>query len=584
MKRLKKFFTFILCALICLNIIGCVGAGSGSEDYEDETDADISSITIFKNDWAAFNNARTQNSPIYSKLKSAINCDIIAESGAGETWEQQLKLRQSDMDLPDLFLTEGPGSPSFFESLIGERDIIAISDWVNEDTKNDYPNLYDYLKQFEYMKKNISYSEGKMWFIPSKWENEKSLYIRQDWIDNLNEKLDEVLVSEGVISSTSEMTAELREQWQFGEPKDLIDFYRMSRAFTLYDPDNNGANDTYGYMSEANKDMDSWLYISFGTGWEQFVYDEATDSYVMSDITEEAMHATNYLNRLMAEGYMSTDSITADNGTKQSRFMQGKVGMVYAHNWLNVFVSGIMDIDKCTLEEATAKILMCDPPAGRDGAWGGAGDTGYWQGFCINARMSSARIRKCLKLYEYLCSEEGISLMQYGVKDEHYTEDEQGKKTSLLDANEQGINYGIQVYDTASMLYALTWWTSAYNATTQTNAEIIINRQQRSAANTYKSDYPDLQTEAVMEYYEGCVDYFETNMANMVLDNKKIYHSLNNWTYDAKTFGWDQIYNVSTNFKSAWNTFVKKYKNDYNGATMFESYNDYISSGKAQKV
>ena len=174
--------------------------------------------------------------------------------------------------------------------------------------------------------------------------------------------------------------------------------------------------------------------------------------------------------------------------------------------------------------------------------------------------------------------------MQYGVKDEHYTEDEQGKKTSLLDANEQGINYGIQVYDTASMLYPLTWWTSAYNATTQTNAEIIINRQQRSAANTYKSDYPDLQTEAVMEYYEGCVDYFETNMANMVLDNKKIYHSLNNWTYDAKTFGWDQIYNVSTNFKSAWNTFVKKYKNDYNGATMFESYNDYISSGKAQKV
>src|SRR5690606_13415709 len=115
MKKIQRILIFCLCALMTFSFIGCGG-------YEDETDADITSITIFKNDWASFNNARTQNSPIYSKLKSVIGCDIIAESGSSETWEQQLKLRQVDQDLPDIFLTEGPNSPTFFESLIAEED------------------------------------------------------------------------------------------------------------------------------------------------------------------------------------------------------------------------------------------------------------------------------------------------------------------------------------------------------------------------------------------------------------------------------------------------------------------------------
>lgn len=581
MKNLKKLLIMLLCGVFAFSIFAGCG---GQEDYDNETDADVTSITIFKNDWAGFNNARNQNSPIYSKIKEALGIDIIAESGANETWEQQLKLRQVDRDLPDIFLTEGPESPSFFESLIEEGDIIAISDWVNESTKDEYPNLYEYLKTFEYMKKNISYAKGKLWFIPSRWENEKSLYVRQDWIDNLNAKLDQILVAEGIVSSPSQITDAIREQYRFGAPKTLIDFYRLARAFTIYDPDNNGQNDTYGYMSEANKDMDSWVYIAFGTGWEQFVYDEASNQYVMSDITDEAMYATNFLNRLMAEGYMASDSITADNGTKQSRFMQGKVGMVYAHNWLNVFVSGIMDVEKCSLEEATAKILMCDPPAGRDGHWGGAGQNGYWQGFCINARMSKARIRKCLKLYDYLLSEEALSMMRYGVKDVHYSEDDQGNKVSLLEVNEQGIRHTIQSYDSASLLYALTWWTTHYYSTTQTNADIIVPRMERSAQHMFRVDYPDLQTPEVVEYFEACKDYFETNMANMVLDNKKIYNSLNDWTYDAKTFGWEQIYTVSNNFRSAWKTFVRKYKEDYGGNEMFASYNKYIKDGKAVKV
>ena len=56
--------------------------------------------------------------------------------------------------------------------------------------REKYPNIYKHMQEFDYMRSNVSYARGKTWFIPSSWHNEKSLYVRQDWIDNLNNKPD----------------------------------------------------------------------------------------------------------------------------------------------------------------------------------------------------------------------------------------------------------------------------------------------------------------------------------------------------------------------------------------------------------
>ena len=579
-KLFKAAASALLCACLCLPFAAC-GRGGGGFD-ENENPEDVTSITVFKNDWASFNTAREANSPVYAAVKEAVGVDIVAESGSGETWQTQLMLRQTDGDLPEIFLTNGPQSPEFFESLIAEGDIIAISDYVNESTKDTYPNLYEHMQQFDYMKNNISYAEGKTWFIPTTWENEKSLYVRQDWIDNLNDKLASILVSDGIISSESEMTDDLYEKWKFTLPTNLVEFYRLARAFTIYDPDGNGQNDTTGYFSESNKDMDSWVYIAFGTGWNNWVYDEEEGGYVPAELTDESMYATAFLNKLMADGYMSKDSITADNSAKQDRFMQGKVGMIYAQNWLNTFVSGLMDVYNCTIEEATAKVAMIAPPAGRDGSFGGAGQNGYWQGYCINGRMSEARIEKCLKLFDYLYSDEGIELILYGVEGVHYTEDAEGNKTTLLEANEKGFYPNIQSVDTATQLYGLVYWTGHYGVETVTNGDLSAEAMERSAACLYREDYPDLQTDAMIDYREGAYDYFWTTISNIENDSNDMFAA--DWTYDAKTFGWDQLYTVSSNLQGKWRSFVKEYKEDYSGQDMIDEYNEYVTSGKAQKV
>lgn len=558
-----------------------VDVGSDGGSYTDVEDENVTEITVFKNDWASFNTARQSNSPIYQRLKEEIGCDIVAMNSSSSTWQQQLTLLQADQDLPDIFLTEGPQAPDFFSRLIDNGDIIAISDWVTEET---YPNIYRYMQQFSYMRSNISYAQGKSWFIPSSWHNEKSLYVRQDWIDNLNAKLGEILVAEGVISSQSELTDEVRAQWEYKAPETLLDFYRLARAFTIYDPDNDGQDDTTGYMSESNKDFDAWIYTAFGTGWDQFVLDEETGEYTRSDITDGAMYATAFITRMISDGYMSQDSLTADNGTKQDRFTQGRVGMIYAHNWLNNFVSGIMAVDGCSLEEVTAKITMCDPPAGRDGDWNGAGAEGYWQGFCINAKNSNSRIRKCLELYDFLLSDEGYTLLQYGVEGVHYTEEADGTKTNLLTVNSEGFYQTIVVEDPASMLYALVDWTMHYRVTNCTNADIICARQERSEAHSYFSDYPSLWTEASIDYLSECTDYFLETIAVLESNERNLYWNPSTWTYDAATFDWDDLYIVSRTFENKWKTFVSEYLEDYGGQDILTEYNAYIAGGHAVKA
>lgn len=154
---LKKILLILTCAVFVFSA-ACVkkpsnggawtsGDPTGKDDgnsWSDVNDEEVESITVFKNDWDAFNQARKTKSPVYTKLKEAVGVDIIGQNSSGDGWQTALALRQSDGTLPDIFLTNGPSDPDFFQKLLKNNDILPISDWVDEE---HYPNLYNYLKQ-----------------------------------------------------------------------------------------------------------------------------------------------------------------------------------------------------------------------------------------------------------------------------------------------------------------------------------------------------------------------------------------------------------------------------------------------------
>lgn len=593
MKHLKKILALSACAVLAITgFAGCNGDGGrgnwdGTVDtskdgsaYDAAEDENVKSISIFKNDWDQINTAIKGNSPIYTKIKDKIGVELECMNTGGSQFEAQLSIMQAEGDLPDIFLTNGPDNVEFFDRLIRNGDVLPITDWVNEE---HYPNIYNHLKKYEYLRYNLTYGQGKAWFIPSTWHNEKSLYVRQDWVDNLNKKLDDCLVKEGVVASASEITPAIREEWQYKAPTNLLEFYRLARAFTLYDPDGNGQNDTCGYISESNKDMDAWVYAAFGASWNEFMLNEDTGEYIHGDVSDNAKYATQFVTRLITEGYMSVDSLNGDNGGKQDKFSAGSAGMMYAHNWLNVIVSNILSVNKgLTVEEATAKVTLVAPPVGKDGTFYTKISGGFWQGFCINANASKSRIRKCLELYDYLLSDEGYDILQYGIEGEHYTV-ENDKRVSTLEVGTDGIIKGLQSCDTASMLYALVDWTMHYRITNGTNSDIIYPRQMESEALFEPADYPWLQTTAIVEKLDSCHDLFLEEISVLEKNEGSRYYKAQDSNYNPKTFGWDDLYKTTTNFDKHWKTFVDRYMSA-GGTAMFKEYNDYIASGKALKV
>lgn len=549
--------------------------------------ADIDEITMFHNDWDQFNNGAAANSPVYRKLKQVAGCDLVARSTAYETYYTQLDFQRLNQKLDEMFCIEGPSSPELYRGLIRDEEIIPISYYVNESTKDKYPNLYNYLKDYEYMKKNVSYAKGEIWFIPSRLLNDKSLYVRRDWVRNLNNKIDDILVADGVVSNAGQITDELRAEYRFSEegPKDLGEFYRLARAFTLYDPDGNGQKDTYGYVTEENRDMDSWLHVAFDNPWKMWV-DNGDGVYRNTATSEGSMLATSFLNKLISEGY-TTKEIGAKGFTdKQSDFESGKAGMMYAHNWYNVISADmIASRQASSIEDARDRILICDPPAGKNGLFGGQGDKTYYRGWCIKEGMSVERREICLRLMDFMYSQEGLELVNWGVQGEHWEWEDDivgGNRITMLEKDSGGFNQSLRWTDYAGFAYYLSYEPEEAFALL-TNGDILVDRYRKSAATMILSDYPDLYTSAMIDYQAGAYDFFDEEVIKMVVKSELAA----NWTFDAKTWKTDwktKLYSVSPNMQSAWNSFVNDYNGVYKGTLMQEEYNQAIASGNMTKL
>ncbi|HBF86197.1 MAG TPA: hypothetical protein DDW54_00800 [Clostridiales bacterium] len=588
-KPFIKTASLMLAAAFPFAASGCgqnSGNGSSFEPkiwHEDSVDE----IVMFCNDWEQFNGGAAVNSPVYKELRKKTgltNTKLTAKSTSLENYYTLLDLQRVEGELCEMFIVDGPKSPEFFNNLIRDQEIIPISYYVNENTKDQYPNLYKYLKQFEYMKSNVSYANGELWFIPRKWSNDKSLYVRRDWIKNLNKKIDTILVSDGVVKSASEITDDLREQYKFSEegPKNLAEFYALARAFTLYDPDNNGKNDTFGYVTEENRDMDSWIHVAYDSPWKMWVADES-GTYKNTATSEGAMLATSLLNKMISEGYVSQEVGVKTVSAKHDDFVTNKAGMMYTHNWYNVICADMMQSIKVTMEKARENILCIDPPAGKNGTFGGQGDIRYYRGWCIKNGMSVERLNACLKLLEFLYSPEGVELVTYGVYREHWewADAERTQKVTLCKPDRQGIVQELRWTDSAAFISYLTYITPESRALL-TNGDILVERDKACEKTMILSDYPDLYTQSMMKNQSGAYGFFDETVMNMLI-NKGLKA---NWTYDAKTWktdGMTKLYTVSSAMQSAWDDYVSAYYRTYKGAEMESEYNQAVKSGNYVK-
>lgn len=575
MSKLKKLLTTVLCMILFLSVLSACGG-----------DSDNNTLTIFYSDLAGINTAIRQKTDVYKKYMEDCGVEFKALTTGGGDSEAQLQKMFNVGELPDVFIHRTAELPKFYYKLIKDGAILAVSDYVSETT---YPNIYKQISKHDYLTSNIDFTNGKHYAIPTEFMQEHTLFVRQDWIDALNkpEKLDDILVDEGYVSSKNEITSVLREQYKFTQPQDLIGFYRLARAFTKYDPDGNGNDDTYGYTSTSDMYSDNWLYVA-GGGYRIMQDYEGDGTYSFSGTSDENKYIVGFINRLLKEGFMDPSWISDKTAEKTAKFGQSKVGMIESQMTMNTFVGYFRNLLNCTNEEAAEKIAMVTPPKGRPVSYkdengetktkqmyGIQGHPNFWTSISFSSSMSEQKRNQAFKMIDYLLTDKGKDLINLGVEGVHYEKAENGELTSLMGKDENGMNKDIFSIDNFSGMRIFNSMTRFYYSPFQSNSKKIIDAMENAKSYNRYADYYMLTTPKFTEYWDGLCDKMITEFAAMER-NETLYNAGAHQNQKMSDIDWNSLVIYSDDFTDAWASYVLLLDSSYKGNDIKKEYNEYI--------
>lgn len=585
-KKLKKIFSITAACLVGVTAFcGCGSSPSTGEGgrviYPGGEGMDDNKLTIFRWNFAGVNSARKSNSDIYKKLKEVAGMNLYASTAGAGDWKTKLNTMFATQMLPDIFVSMGPETPKIYKDMIDDGVLICISDFVSE---TQYPNIYNHLQKYDFLANNMSYSDGKHYSIPVSHTLEHTMYIRLDWLENLNqpEKLRSIIADEQGIAESA-VTDGMMETWKFKEPEDLIEFYRVCRAFTLYDPDGNGKNDTYGYTSAGGDDLfaDSWMFVAYDAGYNYMIDPDGDGQYESSWTADNTKKAIAYFNDLYKSGYIDPSWYENSTDDKQTAFAKGKAGMMEAHAWYNNIVRSYISANttassKPTIEEASARIGMFNPPAGPDGTYGIPGNPNFWTVTCLNAGMSDDELTAALRLVDYMLSEEGNNLLTYGVEGVHF-DYEDGNRVSKLGTASDGFNRTLSEVDACAEIASVTSWSTGYLCNYQTNSDKVIKVMNEAKTYVKYADYPFLQTPASVQYADLLKDYASQEVFKMICSSEiwvgtRTY--ANGWKIPA-SFG--EIGVVSDKLSNSFASFKANY-NSQGGTAVQTEHNAALST------
>lgn len=299
----------------------------------------------------------------------------------------------SDTNSFDLMMSSGDTTDIIWYSWAPWRQVKYANAGLIMDiypiVKENAPNIMKMLESNEKMKKQLVTPDGKMYLIP--WVTEDTILnrgegfaIRQDWLDKL----------------------------QLSAPETVDDLYNVLKQFRDKDANGNSKPDEIitGYPSQLYKIM-----YGFGTADDYQIADDGK-TVVFGPTTENYKNALKWFNKLYKEGILDPDYNSWDGEIYTKKVMNNQVGFYVD----NVGVMGQFRKDS----QANGTLFDYQPLGylkynGKRASYNSTSKRVAQQyGSCISAKAKDpVRIVKWL---DYMFSEEGSKLMNWGIEGESY--------------------------------------------------------------------------------------------------------------------------------------------------------------------
>ena len=336
------------------------------------------------------------------QIEKACNIKIEWQMPPINSYTESLNLMVADGNYPDIIQFPGKSNPGYLSCL--ESEVLIPLD----DLLPNYENLINYVDPTSYTALRDTAPDGKLYGIARNTiVRQDGFLVRKDWMDNVGIEMPE----NGIMTKQ--------------------EFYDLLYAFTYKDPDGNGQNDTYGLIDNCtNGELYPFITYAFGVnGWQK--HEGESEWEYMSEIYcqehDSYKQALAYTAKLWQDGLIDPVWPNTIGNAFRDRFYTGNAGVArFFGGWINTYEN---ELKKNFPDAEVVYLVGVSNDEGECKAVSTfAGNIYSFYSLSINAE---GKEDACLRMFDYLLSDEGWDLMNYGVKGVSYDVDAEGNKYAL---------------------------------------------------------------------------------------------------------------------------------------------------------
>ncbi|TDQ42855.1 extracellular solute-binding protein [Aureibacillus halotolerans] len=316
------------------------------------------------------------DSPVLVALEEETGRDVTLNWVPSTSYDDKFNIMLASGELPTLLVI-----PSKTPSFVNAARSGAF--WDLTPYLDEYPSLS---QMNETIKTNASI-DGKTYGIyRGRALGRNGVTIRQDWLDNLG----------------------------LSQPETVDEFIEVLRAFTNDDPDGNGQDDTYGFVTSKGAGsfitMQTWMGLPNEWG-------ETDEGKLMPTHTfPEYVDVLTTFREMYADGLVNTDFAVKDGASSPDEVINGKAGVLI----------GVADhaqrVQEAIIEQGGEGIVdAMQPPAGPKGQR--AVPTSGYNGLIAISKKAvptEEDLKGVLTFLDQVNSEKIQNLLDFGLEGRHY--------------------------------------------------------------------------------------------------------------------------------------------------------------------
>jgi putative aldouronate transport system substrate-binding protein len=395
--------------LVGLALLAAAGTVFARGNSQQQSGARASAITIMLPLY--YQESPPSGSPLERAIEAFIGEEVEFQFVPIDSYNERLNLAITSNQMASVVAVLDPKLPVFVNAVRGGMF------WDIGDRFGSLPTLKTHYDAQTLINAQI---DGKLYGLPrGRALTRDGIIIRKDWLKNVG--LDRDLT----------------------QPITLDEVYTIASAFAKKDPDKNGRNDTTGLLVGIGQDGNLSGYIlemldvahGGGNRWEE----DGKGGLVYTYTTRAHFASLNWLKRMYDEGVINQDFATLRANQFYEALDREQAGLYFqtvtdAHErWDNITkVIQARDPELAKLPPTEAKFHYLDiitqikDVNGRIRASTEPGFNGVLA-FPKSSVRTETDLTRILQIFDKLDTPEGQSVIEWGVKDRHYTLDSTGQ-------------------------------------------------------------------------------------------------------------------------------------------------------------